>query len=135
SSTRCNVGVTPRDRPQDKTLGAEAALLQTLHRLAEFPDLLGKQVQVSVSLRLIVFVLPQTLENGEQLLFLGDGKSVGRCRSLLLGHTTERVVEGMKLIVEIVQRLIIALAAAGGFGCLLQHTREIYVGFSSRYSI
>src|SRR5947209_15839901 len=125
NSTRCNVGVTPRDRPQDKTLGAEAALLQPLHRLAEFPDLLGKQVQVSVSLRLIAFVLPETLENGEQFLFLGDGKSVGRCRSLFLGYPTERVIEGVELIVEIIQRLIIPLAAAGGLGTRLQHSREV----------
>ena len=56
-----------------------------------------------IPLRLGLSELPYPVNNGPQFLVMGDGKVIRGGFALGLFYTAQRIVEGMKLVVQIVQ--------------------------------
>ena len=53
--------------------------------------------------RSVVFKFPQSVKNGFELLVEGVGMFKSTCGKLLFGKFAERLMEGMELIVEVIQ--------------------------------
>jgi hypothetical protein len=64
-----------------------------------------------------------------------DGQCIGRLFSHRFLDTADAVVDGMELIVKVVEWLIDPFAAFGGLGRGFRHIRQIDQRFDSRCSL
>ena len=80
---------------------------------------------MQVALRLIVLEFPQTPEDCAEFLLVRHVEVLGWCLGLRVRHTAERIIERMKLIVQIIEGGIDAFPALGLAYRGLHHRREI----------
>lgn len=78
-----------------------------------------------VPLWLIVFELPKPFEDRLEFLVVSDGQGIGRLLSRRFVDAADAIVDSMKLIMEIVERLIDPLAAFCFQGGRFRHRRQV----------
>lgn len=76
-----------------------------------------------IPLWLIILELPKPFEDRLEFLIVRDGQGIGRLLSRGFVDAADVIVDGMKLIMEIVERLIDSLAAFCFQGGRFGHTR------------
>ncbi len=76
-----------------------------------------------IPLRLIILELPKPFEDCHEFFIVRDGQGIGRLLSRRFVDAADVIVDGMELIMEVVERLIDPLAAFCLLGGRFRHRR------------
>lgn len=109
--------------------------LQCVERFPEFPHFRGKQLQMLTALRLVILELPGAFKHRPEFFVVRDKQVVGRQGTLVFVDAADCVVEGMELVVQSIQSVVLSFSLLAGPGSGLHHIGQGDQGFNRRAAL